>query len=114
MPDFSSPAPFTNREIGERGLIEGQTIRTDETANTVGIRLPIGLRSGQTSAEVIRADLTLTLEHASSGGTDWSYTWSNATLNATDVGTTYASSVQRVTGDVNDYRRGQIRVQERS
>ena len=114
MPDFTSPGAFTNLEIGQRSLIEGQVLRTDEDANTVSARLDIGLRSGQSSPEVVRADVTATLEHAQEGGTDWSYTWSNATLNATTVGTTYASSAQRVTGDVNDYRRCVISLKERA
>ena len=114
MPDFSSPSPFTNVEIGERGQIEGQILRTDETANTVSVRLDVGRRDGASSDEVVRADVTLTLTHAQVAGTDWSYTWSNASLSATEAGTTYASSAQRVTGDINNYRRGQVRLRERS
>ena len=113
MPDFTSPAPFPNKEVGARSQITGQTIRTDETTNTVSVRLPTGLRTGETVAETFRADVTIVLEHATVGGTDWTYTWSNQLFAGAQTTPVNVMAAQAVTGDINDYRGAVVSLLER-
>ena len=80
MPTFPTSGSITPHNIGERGQIESQQIEFNGDLNQARLILGVGLRSGETVAETTRADLTVTLDHKTSGGTDFPYTWSNQSL----------------------------------